>query len=117
AHARWRIAEELRDAEIKDLQAPLIRDEEVFWLQVPVHDPCLVRRGEAVRELQREIGRLFRSKGSVAQESAKRRAVQQLAHDVRLAGMIADVEDHHDVRMVERTGGARLLLESTQLFR
>ena len=52
--------------------------------------------------------------GPPADALAQRLALEQLRDDVRRAVSRADVEDREDVRMVERRGGARLLLEAAQ---
>ena len=51
---------ELREAEVEDLHAAVVRDEDVLGLQVPVDDPLLVRGREAVDDLERVVDRLAR---------------------------------------------------------
>ena len=48
---------QLRQAEVEDLDAAVGGDEEVLGLQVAVDDPLVVRRGEALRDLERVVDR------------------------------------------------------------
>ena len=50
--------------------------------------------------------------GAAAQSVAQRLAFEQLRHDVRRAVVAADVVDREDVRVIQRRGGARFLLEA-----
>ena len=43
--------EQLGQAEVEDLDVPVLRDKDVLGLDVAVDDPLLVRRGEALRDL------------------------------------------------------------------
>ena len=45
----------LREAEVEDLEAPFLRDEEVVRLDVAMDDALLVRRGEHVEELLADL--------------------------------------------------------------
>ena len=48
---------------------------------------------------------------AAGQPGVKRVALEQLRDHIRGAVMEADIEDSHDVRMIQRGGGAGLLLE------
>ena len=110
---------ELGQAEVEDLDAPVLRDEEVLGLQVPVDDPLLVRGGEAVRDLHRIVDRLARRKPATREHRAQRLALEQLLDDVRgvVASVRSDVVDRGDVRVIEHARGFRLLLEAAQAVR
>ena len=110
---------ELRETEVENLHAAVVRDEDVLRLQIAMDDALLVRGGEAVRDLHRvsfdEALRTRRSRPAVAaQPLAQRLALEQLRDDVRRAVVRADVVDREDVRMIQRRGRARLLLEARQ---
>jgi hypothetical protein len=118
-HIRQRRTSRLRprqlgQAEVQDLQPPVLRDEEVLRLQVPVDNPLLVRRGEAVRHLQRVVDRLPRREASAGQCRAKGLSLEQLLDDVRSAVVSPDVVNRGDVGVVQEPGGPGLLLEAVQ---
>ena len=52
--------DQLGQAEVEDLDAAVIGEEDVVGLEVAVNDPLVVRRGEPVRDLSRVIDRLAR---------------------------------------------------------
>ena len=106
------LLEELGEAEVEDLEGPVLRDHHVFGLEVPVDDPGRVRLGEAVRELVAQVEQPPRRQGSGAEDLAQRPAVDELHRDVDGVSLSPDVVDRDDVRMVERRGRARLLLEA-----
>ena len=90
---RFRLRQ-LRQAEVEDLDAPVLRHEQVLGLQVPVDDPLLVRRREAARDLDRVVDRLARRRAAPpASALAQRLALEQLRDDVRRAVVRADVVD------------------------
>ena len=74
-------------------------------------------------ELHRVLDRLADGSRAVASGAAlvagrkpfaQRLALEQLRDDERRAVVLADVVDGQNVRMVQRGGGARLLLEASQ---
>ena len=121
-----RLAGELGETEVEDLDPPFLGHEDILGLEVAMHDPALVGRGEAARDLggplDRGAQRQARSGaraagpgvGGALQAGPQRGARQQLGDEVARPLDHADVEDRQDVRMVERRGGARLLLEAAQ---
>ena len=90
---------------------PVLRDEDVLGLDVAVDDPLLVRRGEAVRDLDGVVDGLLRRQGR-AELLAERFALQKLRDDERAALVRADVVDDEDVGVIELGGGASFLLEA-----
>ena len=98
--------DELGQAEVEDLDAPVPADEDVLRLQVAVDDPLVVRGGEAVRDLDRVVEGLAHREGRAREADAQALAFEQLRGEVRPAVVVADVEDGEDVGMVE--GGHRL---------
>ena len=114
-HRRRRLGpRELGEAEVEDLDAAVVRDEDVLGLQVAVDDALLVRGAEAARDLQGVVDGLARRDRAGGELLAQRRSLEQLRDDVRRALVGADVVDRHDVRMVEASCRARFLLEPAQ---
>ena len=77
-------------------------------------DALVVRRGQAARDLHANSTALRTGSGAAVQPLAQRLALEQLRDDVRRAVVRADVVDREDVRMVQRRGRARFLLEAAQ---
>ena len=106
------------EAEVEDLHAAVVGDEDVLGLQVAVHDALLVRRREAVRDLERVVDRLARRELAAGEDRAERLALEQLLDDVRRAVRVRpDVVDRRDVGMVQDARGLGLLLEPAQPVR
>ena len=106
---------QLRQAEVEDLHAAVVGDEEVLGLQVPVDDPLLVRGGEAVDDLERVVDRAARRDPAAREHRAKRLPFEQLLDDIGRAVVArADVVDGGDVGVVQDPGRAGLLLEAAQ---
>ena len=105
---------QLGDAEVEDLDPPVVRDEQVVGLQVAVDDALVVRGGEPLGDLARVVDGLARRQRAAVQAAAQRFAFEQLRDDVGRAVVDADVVDGQDVRVIELPGGARLLLEAMQ---
>ncbi len=104
--------QELGEAEVEDLDRPVLRDHDVFGLQVPVNDPGLVRLGEAVGHLVGEVEQALGRQRPGMEHLAQRLAVDELHRDVDRGLVGADVVDRDDVRVVQGGGRARLLLET-----
>src|SRR4029453_12289473 len=88
---------QLRQAEVENLDPPVLGDEQVLGLEVPVDDPLLVRRGEAARDLDRVIECLARRQSARRQAAAKSFAFEELRDDVRRAIVRTDAENGGDV--------------------
>ena len=113
-----RVAFQLGQAEVQNLDAVVMGDENVLRLQVAMDDAFFVRRGQTAGDLNRVVDRLARGDRTVCHPGAKLVAFDELGDDIghpRAVGRTgADVVDDQDVRMVERGGGACLLLEPLQ---
>ena len=105
---------QLREAEVEDLHAPVVGDEQVLGLQVAMDDALVVRGREAVGDLHGVVDGLAHRQRARAEPIAQRLALEQLRDDVRRAVLLADVVDGEDVRMIERGGRLRLLLEAAE---
>src|SRR5262245_19962195 len=75
-------------------------------------DPGLVRGGERGGDLRRNVECGGRREPVAIQPLTKCLAVNELGDDVMRSIRLADLENREDVRMVERGGGASLLLEA-----
>jgi len=105
---------ELGEAEIEDFHSSVSSDEDVLGFQITVDDPLLVRRGQAVGDLERMAERLSRSKGTASESGPKSLAFQQLLDHVGRAVLLSNVVDRRDIGMVQDPRGPGLLLESAQ---
>ncbi len=108
---------ELGQAEIEDLDAPIVCHEQVLGFQIPMDDPFLVRRGQSVRDLERVVDRLPRRELRSGERRAQRLPFEQLLDDIRSAFVGPDVVNRGDVGMVQDPGGPGLLLEPSQPVR
>ena len=105
---------QLGQAEVEDLDAAILRHEDVLGLQVPMHDPFLVRGGQPVSDLEGIVDGLVRGERSLVEAAAERFALEQLLDDVGSAFVGSDVVDRGDVGMVQDAGSFGLLLEAAQ---
>ena len=69
---------QLRQPEVEDLDAAVLRHEHVLRLQVAVDDALLVRRGQAVGDLHGEVDGLAGREPAAGQSAAQRLAFEQL---------------------------------------
>ncbi len=107
-------ARQLRQTEVENLDSAVVRHEDVLGLQVAMHDPLLMRRREAMSDLDREVDRLSRREPPACERTAKGLPFQQFLHDVRRSVVLPDVQDRRKVRVVQDPGSPCLLLESAQ---
>ncbi len=108
---------QLGQPEVEDLDPAVPRHEEVLGLQVPVHDPLLVCRGEAPGDLNGVIDRLAARERAGAEALAQRLPLEKLGDDIRRAVDRADVVDGRDVGVIQGPGRPRLLFEPPQPIR
>src|SRR5262249_43327116 len=105
---------QLGQAEVEDLDAPVLGQEEVVGLEVPVGDAAGVGGGEARAHLHRYLPGLAQRQRTAVEPGAQRLALQQLEHRVGSSVLGAHVVDRHDVRMLEGSDGSGLPLEAMQ---
>ena len=74
------------------LTRPSFGDEEVLGLQIPMDDPLLVRRREALRDLKSEVDRLARRESARGELGPKSFAFEQLLDDIGSALVRTDVD-------------------------
>jgi hypothetical protein len=108
---------QLGETEVEDLDPPVLRDEQVLGLEIPVDDALLVGGREPPRDLDRVVERLARRQRPGSETAAKGFALQELGDDVRRAVVGPDVVDRRDVRVVQESRGSGLLLEAAEAIR
>ena len=108
---------QLGEAEVEDLDAPVLRDEDVLGLQVAMDDALLVRRREAVGDLRRVVDRPALRETPAGERRAERLPLEKLLDDIGRAVVAPDVVDRGDVGVVEDPGRLGLLLEAAQAVR
>ena len=103
---------ELGQAEVEDLHPAVPGEEEVLGLQVAVNDALLVRRGEAARDLDREVDRFPERQRPRGEALAQCLALEQLEDEVGRVALETDVEHREDVGVVERSRRSGLVREA-----
>ena len=115
AHLRQRRGIDARDAEIADLDAPVVVDQDVRGLDVAVHDALLVRVAQPVEELADHLPDLLQREVRLLLHVLEQRlAVHQLHHDVGDLVVLAVVVDRGDARMGQPADRLRLVAEARQ---
>jgi hypothetical protein len=107
---------ELGDSEVENLEAALLRDEEIARLQVSMDDTFLVSGGDALGELRGVVERERNRQRPLGEAFAQRRPLEKLEDKKGPALVRADVEDGEDVRMAQSRDRARFRLEATQIL-
>ena len=102
---------QLRHAEVDDLQVAVLRDEQVFGLEVTVNDAARVHLAEGVCRLTGVLERQTEVQRASLEYLAQRAAFDVLHGDVRAAVNLVDVVDGSDVRVVDRRRHACFLDE------
>jgi len=82
-----------------------------FRLEVAVHQALLMDGREGVGDLRAEVQEQIGGPGA-CEQPAQVLPLDQLHHDVGERALLADVVDGDDVRVVERRGGPRFLLDA-----
>ena len=105
---------QLCQAKIEYFGSPIPGEKDVLGLEIPMNDSLLVRRRQAIRDLDGVIERLAHWQWAMEQALAKRLAFQQFRYQVGARPACSDVVYREQVRMIERGGGQRFLLEAAQ---
>ena len=92
---------QLCQAEVDDLQVAVVRDEQVFGLEVTVNDAARVHLAEGVCRLTGVLERLTELQRASLEHLAQRGAFDVLHGDVGAAVNLVDVVDGGDVRVVD----------------
>ena len=102
------------EAEVEDLHPPVAGQDDVRGLDVVVQDAPRVGRGEPVADLDRGLERLADGQPAAQQPALQRLSLDELEDDVRDVALVPDIVDGHDRRVLDRSGGARLVLEQPE---
>jgi hypothetical protein len=105
---------QLRQTEVENLDSPVVNQEQVFGLQVPVNDPLLVRRREATRDLCGEVDRFAHGHRATREPRPQRLPLEQLRHDEGRSLVRPEIVHRHDVRVVQGARRLSFLLEAAQ---
>jgi hypothetical protein len=103
---------QLGEAEVEDLDPAVSGQEEVLRLEVAVDDPLVMGGRETARDLGRVVEGSCRGEGTPPQPPPQGLAFEQLEDDEWCPVVLASVEDHEDVGMVQCARGLRLLREA-----
>ncbi len=102
----------LGEAEVEQLDRARARDHDVLGLEITVHDPFRMRRGEPLCHLGGQRACRRRRQRSRLELVPQRRAFDELHRDVDASVGFSDLVDHGDVGVDERSGRARLAQKS-----
>src|SRR4029453_18957923 len=94
-----------------DLDPSVTGDEDVFRLEIAVHDALFVRGRETAGDQDGDLDGLPRWHRSVGEALPERPALEQLRHRVRGAVVSAHVMDREDVRVRQRGDRTRFAFE------
>ena len=106
--------DQLRQAEVEDLHAALVADEDVSRLDVAVDDPLGVRRVQSISQLDGEIEHVGHRDWRALDAVAQRLALERFHHDERRAVVVPDVEHRADAGVAERAGRAGFEAEALE---
>ena len=117
AFPRDLVRSEPRDPEVENLDGAGGRQHQIRRLDVAVHNRALVRVVQAVGDLRedRQIPR-ERHVDALPHEVGQRHAVEQLHHDVDVAGVFLQLVDRDDVGVIQAGGRARFDVETLAAF-
>src|SRR5262249_19830979 len=96
AAARRVAVEVLRETEVGDEHLPVVREEDVLGLQVPVDDPSLVRPAERPREGPPELQGLLDSERASPEPLAESAPSEERHDKVRPPLVLSGVEERHE---------------------
>jgi hypothetical protein len=114
AVGRGAAVDQLRQAEVEDLDPFVGGDEQVLRFQIAMDNPLAVRRGEASRNGDGITDGLAHRDRAGDQALTQRLPFEQLRDDERGVPLDADVVHRQDVRVVQRGERAGLLLEALE---
>lgn len=106
--------DQLGKSEVENFDAAIAQDEDIFRLQVAMHDPAIMGGGQAVRDLRATLDGFALRHRATFQHRPQAFAFEQFGDEIRRAILLADVIDAENVGMIERGDGTRFLLEAAQ---
>jgi hypothetical protein len=105
---------QLGQTEVENLDPAIACHEQILRLEIAMDDPALVRGREPGGDLERVVNRLPQRQRWPAQVLAEGGALEELGHEERGAAVRPKIVDDKHVRVVERAGRTRFLLESAE---
>src|SRR5581483_4820761 len=102
---------------IQNLYPVIIRNEQVFRLEVPMHDAALMRGNQCLRDLEGVSSSPPDRNRAIKEDLAQGLSFQQLRNDVGGVAIETNIEDGKDVRMIQGGRGPGFLLETVQVVR
>jgi hypothetical protein len=91
----------MRHPEVENLHLPLVRDEHVRGLEIPVDHPLGVGVGESPGNLRRDVHRLLDRQRAFLDPQIKRLPTEQLEDEIRPCVATPDVKERDEVGMQE----------------
>ena len=108
-------ARELREPEVQNLGPAVIREEQIFGLEVAVDYAFFVSSSKASSDLQGIVDCLAAGERAASQPVAKRFAFEEFRDNVGgTLLVVTDVKDRENAGMIESGGGAGFLGEALQ---
>src|SRR4030095_9463925 len=104
--------DELREAEIQDLRVAVTCDHDVVGLQIAVHEPGGVSLCKAFGDVLQMSQQLFEIRLLAMNFLAQGDAVDEFHCNEMRTIAFANLVNMRNVRVIERGGGGRLLLEA-----
>ena len=102
---------QLRQPEIENLDAVIVRHEQVVGFQIAVHDAVRVSGRKTFRHLTRVLDGAARRQSRVAETGPERFPGEEFGDQVRPAVVAADIVHCQHVGMIESAGRAGFVLE------
>lgn len=109
--------QQLGQAEIQDLNRPILGQEQVFRFQVPVNDASLMGDRQSAGNLQGQLDRLTLGLGTVGHRRAKIGSFEQLRNNVGKTFVRPDIVHGENIGVIQGRGGPRFPLEALQPLR
>ena len=100
-----------RQPEIEQLGVAALGDEDVGRLDVAVDDPLAMGGFERIGEFHAKFEDSIGGSAPAGDQMVQRRALQQFHRHEMAAGVLSDIVNRADVRMIQCRGGAGLALE------
>ena len=106
--------DELGQAEVEHLHVAVRPHHHVFRLDVAMDDCSRMRRHQRAGDLRRDRHGLTNRQSPAREPLSQRFALDEFGDDERAAVEIAEIVNHHDVRMIERGHGTGLEVKPAQ---
>jgi hypothetical protein len=100
-----------REAEVENFDSAVVSQEQVFWFEIPMDDPFLVRGAETARDLDRIIHRLTDRKRTICESGSQCLPREEFCYSVRDPVSGAGIEDRKDGWVGERRDSLRFTFE------